>query len=73
MAANLVEAFKMQSDDWRQRGYQHLLPGTGVNLLHLLIYANKTKHTERSGLTVKTLTRFCSKRFEHRHYIHEYS
>lgn len=43
MAANLVEAFEMQCDDRRQRGNQHLLPSAGVNLLHLLIYANNTE------------------------------
>lgn len=40
LAANLVKALKMQRDDRRQRGYQHLLPGAGVNLLPLLIYRN---------------------------------
>lgn len=39
VAANLVEAFKMQCDDWRQAGDQHLLSGTSVNFLHLLIYS----------------------------------
>lgn len=34
---HLVETFQMQRDDRRQRGDQHLLSGTGVNLLHLLI------------------------------------
>lgn len=54
VASHLMEAFQMQCDDRRQHGYQHLLPSTGVNLLHLLVYANKPKHTEISGLTVKT-------------------
>lgn len=55
MAAHLMEAFKMQCDDRRQRGYQHLLPSAGVNLLHLLIYVENKKHTEILDLTVKIL------------------
>lgn len=33
----LVEAFKVQCDDRRQWGYEHLLPSAGVNLLHFFI------------------------------------
>lgn len=49
-AAHLMEAFQMQCDDRRQQGDQDLLPGAGVDVLHLLVYANNTKHTEMTAV-----------------------